>query len=235
MEKLEITTSHNIVVTVELANVFQRFVANFIDGIVILIYSGLITTIAKGSEAFIYIFVFPVLLTYHLLMEYFNDGQSIGKMLMKLKVVSLNGERPSLLDLVMRWMFRMVDIAGTVGMLAIIFISSTKKRQRIGDILADTAVVKVVNERFVSLDSILELSSKDYTITYPSVTIYKDADMLLVKDAITRYHLSPTQSNRQVVSELVTRIAKDFKIKIPQDQKIDFLRTVLNDYVVITR
>lgn len=196
----------------------------------------LISLITFNSERLAMILILPVSLCYHLLFEYFNEGQSLGKKVLKIKVVSLTGERPKLLDLVMRWMFRIVDVAFTFGLLAIIFISSTKRKQRVGDILADTAVVKMENDRFISLDSIHKLSDDNYKVTYPLVANYNDNDMLLVKEAIIRYQKKPTASNNRLIYNLCKKISNDFKIKEKSEtNRVDFLRTVLNDYVVLTR
>jgi len=236
MNMLDITTSHNIVVTVEPAEVSQRILATFIDIIIVSFYFMLVSLVTFNSERLAMILILPVFLCYHLIFEYFNEGQSLGKKALKIKVVSLTGERPKLLELVMRWMFRTVDVAITFGLLAIIFISSTKRKQRIGDILADTAVVKMENDRFISLDSILNLSDENYKVTYPMVTSYNDSDMLLVKEAIIRHQKKPTAANNRLIYSLCKKITKDFKIKEQSDAKrIDFLRTVINDYVVLTR
>jgi len=234
MEHLDITTSHNIVVTVELANVSQRILATIIDGFIVGFYCIIISAVTGGSDLSL-LLMLPILLCYHLIMEYFNNGQSLGKKLLKLRVVSLSGDRPQLLDLVMRWMFRTIDVTSSVGMLGIIFISSTKKKQRIGDILGNTTVVKQENDYFVSLKSIEVLSKEGYEVTYPQVVMYTDKDMLLVKDAMTRYKKKQTEENQSLVVAISQRILNDLKLKNQQGPRIDFLRTVLNDYIILTR
>ncbi len=235
MDKLEITTSHNIVVSVELANVAQRILATIIDGFILMIYASFAGLITLGSQVGQMLLVVPVLMCYHLIMEYFFDGQSLGKMLLKLRVISLRGDRPELLDLVMRWMFRLIDITASVGILAIIFATSSKKKQRLGDILANTAVVRIQNDSHVALESIKELSDDSYTISYPLVTMYNDKDMLLVKEAIGRYQKKPTANNSKLLSDLSSKIHRDFKLKGQVSNKLGFLRKVLNDYIMLTR
>lgn len=236
MDKIDLTTSHNIVVTVELANTTQRGLATCIDGFIMGIYAMVIGLVSSGTSTLFMLLGMPVFLCYHLIFEYFNNGQSIGKRMLKLKVVSLDGERPSLLDLIMRWMFRTIDITVSLGMLAAVFISSTKKKQRLGDILANTAVVRLENESFVSLSSIENMSDDNYVVKYPQVARYKDSDMLLVKQAIKRYQKRPTTENSKIISELYKRISKELKLSQSHHRdKIGFLRNLLNDYVVLTR
>ena len=232
-----IRDSHNIVVTVELANTTQRALATVIDGGVIVIYCLVAGLVSAGVGGFYYILIMPVLLCYHLLFEYLNEGQSLGKKAIKLKVISLTGERPSLLDLVMRWMFRVIDIAGSLGVLAAIFVSSSKKKQRIGDILANTAVIRIQNEdNYISLTSIKSISDVNYEVTYPQIVRYDDQDMLLIKQAISRITKKPTEENRLLINQLFDKVTSDLKVKLaPRSDKMLFLKKVLNDYVILTR
>ena len=156
---------------------------------------------------------------------------------MKLKVTSLSGGRPSLLDLTMRWMFRMVDIALSLGVLATIFVSSSKKKQRIGDILANTAVIRIQNEAsYISLGSIKSISDQAYEVTYPQITRYQDKDMLLIKQALNRYAKKSSVENKELVHQLYDRVTSELKIKpAPKSDKTGFLKKVLSDYVVLTR
>ncbi len=237
MSKLDLTTSHNIVVTVELANVTQRALATIIDLVVVGIYCAIVAIVSIGSSTISNLLMMPVILCYHLLFEYLNEGQSLGKKAIKLKVISLSGDRPALLDLVMRWMFRLIDITGSLGMLACIFVSSSKKKQRIGDILGNTAVVRIQNEdNYISLSSIKNISDKNYTVTYPQIVRYDDKDMLLVKQALTRHQKRATKENKQLILDLYGQITKELKIKLPPgEDKRKFLKTILNDYVILTR
>jgi len=235
MEKLDIRTSHNIVVTVELANTSQRILAYCIDGFVIMISLSIISLIFSSMPSLISIIILPIILFYHLLMEYFNEGRSLGKMALKLKVVSLDGERPELMDLVMRWMFRLIDVTGTAGLLAITSIASTKKSQRVGDILANTTAVRTSNDEFISLKSLHQIADKNYKVTYPEVVKYDDSDMLLVKEVLRRNERKPTEENINMLNEMYLKIKQDLKLKSIMQDRPAFLKTLINDYVVLTR
>ena len=89
MDNLDLTTSHNIVVTVELASTLQRMLATFLDGIIMFVYYIIIAMafFSNGAESIGLLFIVPVALCYHLIFEYFNDGQSPGKKIMKLRVI----------------------------------------------------------------------------------------------------------------------------------------------------
>lgn len=235
MDNLEITTSHNIVVSVELATVMDRILAALLDIMILGIYAALMSFITSSNQTLSYLLIIPVLSFYHLLMEYLNNGQSLGKKVMNLKVVALGGDRPTLMSLVMRWMFRLIDVSVTVGTLGAIFISSTKKKQRLGDLLADTTVIKLKNDQTMFLGSIKNIMPDDYQITYPQVVRYTDKDMLFVKDAIARYSKAKSEDNKKIIIDLVLKVSKDLNIRKPPTEKITFLNTLLNDYIILTR
>jgi len=235
MKSIEITTSHNIVVSVELANVVQRIIACLIDITIIIVYSAIMAFVSQGITILAYLLIMPGLCFYSLIFEIFNKGQSVGKMLLKLKVVALDGERPSVNDFIMRWLFRIIDIWLTLGAMGIIFVSSTGKNQRIGDILGNTSVVKLNNQNVVQLNRIKEIGEYKKDIKYPAIVRYNDKDMLLVKQALKRNQISPTSENRIIVSNLTKRIAEDLDLKEVPRNHTSFLRLILEEYIVLTR
>ncbi|RLE45407.1 MAG: RDD family protein [Candidatus Methanomethylicota archaeon] len=99
-----------------------------------------------GPEGFNILFItimIPLWLVYFVLQEGLW-GQTIGKRITKIKVVKTNGEKAGWLKVLIRNLFRFIDVIGpspyAVGMISIMV---TKNRQRIGDIIAGTKVVKV--------------------------------------------------------------------------------------------
>lgn len=234
MNSIDITTAHNIVVSVELAKVSQRILAAVIDIAVMGFYVTLVNAVFD-SEFAMYLFVLPVISFYHLAFEIFKKGQSPGKMVVKLRVVSLTGNDPSIMDLLMRWMFRTLDVTLSAGLLAISFIMSTPRRQRIGDLLANTVVVKTTNEDHIDLMTIKNIGNEERTIQYPQVTQYNDSDMLLVKQTLKRFRTNKSPANRELVIRLADKIAADQKVKINKGGRIQFLKDVLEEYIVQTR
>src|ERR1700743_890388 len=72
----------------------------------------------------------------------FMNGQSVGKRIMKIKVISLDGTRPRFSQYLLRWLFRIVDFTLTSWLGGLITIILTDNGQRIGDIVAVTVVVR---------------------------------------------------------------------------------------------
>jgi len=235
MESIEINTAHNIVVTHELAGVFQRIAACSIDLFLLGTYSAIMASIFSGFQALMYILVILVIFFYHLAFEIFNEGQSPGKQLVKLRVVSIQGMTPSLQDYFLRWIFRMVDITFSIGTLGILSIVSSSKNQRIGDLLARTTVISLRSRRPIDLASIQQLQKEQREIRYPGIVRYSDTDMLLVKKTLQRFQKHPNPENTQMVQDLKNAICRDLSVELPGLKATEFLRQVLSDYIILTR
>jgi hypothetical protein len=169
------------------------------------------------------------------LSEIFFNGVSSGKHALGLRVVKINNEPVSIYDYFMRWAFRIIDIVTSVGLLAAITISSSPKNQRIGDYLADTTVVKIPKSDRFSLHKITELDSlKNYEPQYPEVTAFAEEDMLIIKEVIDRLGYTHGELRDNILNLTIKQVEKALGI-IPKSRDIDFLKTLIKDYVALTR
>ncbi len=239
MRKINITTTQNVTIEYELASVSERAASTAID--IVIIYLGSlilygIFSIFTDSSSLNYLFIStPIAFFYHLLLETFNHGQTLGKSIIKIRVVKINGERPGFFDFLMRTVFRFIDITVTLGTLALITISSTQKGQRLGDFLADTSVVKLINVNRFSLNRILSMEKlKNYTPVYPDVVKFKEEEMLLIKETLDRTMKYENDSHLEARDNLVSKIEEQLGIVAPPDKDL-FLKTLIKDFVSITR
>ena len=154
---------------------------------------------------------------------------------MGIKVVTLHGRTAKSQAYFLRWIFRMLEITGSLGIIAALYISSTEKNQRIGDLLAGTTVINLKNKQLYSLKALVGMGDREREITYPKVTMYNDTDMMLVKDALRRYKSDPNKQNLKFVSTLTERISNDLDIKVEDRKFGQFLETILYDYITLTR
>jgi uncharacterized RDD family membrane protein YckC len=241
VKSVEIITAHNIRIDYELASVSDRIIAFIIDiailiGWFIVLFIVTMNITEEAKELVINILFVPVIFVYHLTSETFFGGQSIGKKSMGLKVVKLNGQNPSLGDCLLRWVLRIVDILGTSGTLAAILVSSTDKGQRLGDMASNTVVIRLNPPNRYTIADILTIQNKtDYKPTYLGVTVFTDEDMLLIKNSIERAKLYPNNFNNQLIEHLTERVKQKLKINNEDKDKMKFLRTILQDYIVLTR
>ena len=150
MSTVRIKTNQNIDIDFEIAGIAERIWARLIDlGIFILLFFFLvaINSMANpfGGGGFDYIFITYIIIafSYPLIMELFFNGQSFGKMALKIKVISLDGSQPSLGQYLIRWIARLVDFTISTGAIGLVTTALTDNNQRVGDLLAKTTVIKV--------------------------------------------------------------------------------------------
>lgn len=79
---------------------------------------------------------------YYAYYEYYNNGQTPGKQYCGIRTVTTNGQSISFFSAVLRNMLRFADFLPFSFLTAVISMLITNKHQRIGDIFADTIVIK---------------------------------------------------------------------------------------------
>jgi uncharacterized RDD family membrane protein YckC len=250
MKTISFTTSQFVTIDYELASPVYRAVAAFLDVVFLLIYlligSYFIRTNLlnldfdslqnRWSVLSIFLLRLPWLL-YSPIIEYLTNGRSLGKLIMGIRVVKSNGETAGLREYFTRWIFRIIDIwVGGFGFLALLVSGTTEKRQRIGDIMADTVVIKVKDTQLYNLKDVLSIKNSDNHVpTYPNVIRFSDEDMLLIKNTILRVQRYPNQANKDFAIELADETARLIGLQETPAKRMEFLKTVLQDYVVLTR
>ena len=140
------------------------------------------------------------------------------------------------MDYLIRWTFRMVDIYLSLGSVATLLISSTDKSQRLGDMLANTTVVRIRPRYAVQLKNILSMQNAGtYTPRYPEVKQMTEKDMLFVKSTLDRLKNYPNAAHREAADELAKVLSEHLGITSVYDRSDVFLKTLINDYIVLTR
>ena len=174
---------------------------------------------------------------YNIFMEILNSGQTLGKMALNTRVVRLDGKDPEWSDVVLRSILQLVDSLFCFGIIGILLIKTTPKFQRLGDMAANTTVIKIQQGgwRF-RLEDILNISTlKNYQPTYPQVRFLSERDMIFVKNVISQYHRFPNQAHEAVVEDLVSHLMPLLDIQQRPLDRLEFLKTLLKDYIVLTR
>ncbi len=236
MSVLEFENTQGIMLRYSTASLLHRSAAYFID-LMILGFTLLILQLAFEAvpEAIrIGLILAPVFFFYSLLMELFNNGRSLGKMVLGLKVVRIDGRPPTGYDFLMRWMFRWVDIYMSVGLFGAMLVSATPRAQRIGDLLADTTVIHTKNLR-VPLKRIINLSIlSKYKPQYAQANQLTEKQVLLAKETLQRFVRHKNAAHTEALNLVADRIAAFFEIKRPKNAH-QFVQTVIKDYISLTR
>lgn len=247
MHTIEISTTQNVTIEYELAGLRERFFGLLIDSIIMVflwIALRIVTAFVFQMESrFIEMVVslFPIwfLLLYSMACEAVLNGQTIGKRAQNTKVVRIDGKQIALSDLLLRAVLLIADYFFSLGILGALLISTTDKRQRLGDMAAGTTVIKMGTDRRFRLNDILNINTlENYTPQYPQVKQLSEEDMLFIKNIIIRFQKYQNGSHAEAIDELFAHLKKVLDIKMNltyTNEKIEFFRTLIKDYIVLTR
>lgn len=242
MRTIDITTTQKVTIQYELAGLRDRGLAYILDffivgtGILILslLYYGAFGY--ENDNLFTYLLVWPIVIFYTVTMEYVNNGQTLGKSIMGIKVIKLDGKAPSFSDYMTRWAFRPIDIYLSFGSIASLLVSSSDKAQRLGDLTANTTLIKVRFHLRFRLEDIENISTlSQYEPLYPQVRQLNEEDMLLIKSVISRVQKHNNKAHLSVLDQLVNDLRLTLDITDQPKNQVEFLKSLIKDYIVLTR
>lgn len=239
MDAIKITTTQNVDLEYEAAGLGYRLLATLLDIIFMCVYicllllclgmAGYLNQNLFSGEHFVLFTLLSIaslpILLYHFLSETFMNGQSLGKRIMGIKVVKLDGSQAGVGSYLLRSVFRIIDIHVMNGVVALICIPVSDKSQRLGDMAAGTTVIKK-NSNVSLRDTILYRQITDYTIVFQQVSLLSDKDIAIIKEILEH-------SVRHGKPENLKALADKVKIKMGVSvnwKDADFLNTVLLDY-----
>ena len=229
MDTINIDTSQYIDIELPIASIGERIVATIIDMLFILCYIMILSFISGDlhSKTIMFIGSFPVVI-YSILSELAMNGQSWGKKIMKIKVVKMDGTPTSFSSYFLRWITRIIEIYGMFGSLALITIILNCKGQRLGDIAANTTVIRL---RDKSLNKTFYTQIPDnYTVVYPEVSL------LSVNDIYTIQEVLELLRSKHITEQILSLARKahgaiEQKIDVKASQKTEeFFQTILVDF-----
>lgn len=232
METYNLNTSQNVSLEFRIASVADRMLAYALDiliiGITALIISLIISQTGFGFSPWMLIMLLPVLF-YHFLFEMFFNGQSLGKMIMGIRVVKVDGSQLTIGSCFIRWIFRLIDITLMGGAVAVLVIIINGKGQRLGDLAASTTVLKTNRQGELERTIWTEIE-ENYQIRFPQVEFLSEKDIQVVKDVLLAAYKNGYSSTS---SDLVkkTRAAINDKTGISSElNDRSFLVTILKDF-----
>lgn len=268
MKTIQINTTQNVHINFELANVGQRLLAFIIDNVIkfgylmLIVYAfdfKLVNDTYSGdywSIKAIDVLLFLPITFYSLYTEILLNGQTIGKKIMSIRVMNIDGFKPTTIDYLIRWFLRIVDF--NFFMLVFVFMSSvnsinyigfiylsllvgkmigffsiiiTKNNQRVGDMSANTIVVSLKDTTKFS-HTIIENLADDYKPKYASVIKLSDNDVRIIKES---FKVARSAKNYATLIKLRTKIEEVTGVKSQEKSDIEFIDRVLKDYNYYTR
>jgi len=261
MAVIRVPTSFNIDLEFEMAEFHRRMFAWLIDILLQILYIVIALQILRStlsaSDFFdnstnlkLILLLLPLpIFFYHPICEIFLKGQSFGKMVLGIRVVSEDGGRPSISQFIIRALIRAGDwaivsimflnvaiffnkelriflLASFLLLIAdIILVAASKKSQRLGDILAHTILVNTRTKGRMEESVFIEVAD-NYIPVFPQIMNLSDGDMNAVKNILDTARKKNDFNLAAIASE---KIKNHLKIETSMSP-FDFLETVMKDY-----
>lgn len=193
----------------------------------------------------------PVLL-YHAVLEITMNGQSIGKRIMGIRVVNEIGGRPGISQFLIRWLLRVSDVWIVVIILVlasnedfsrnpetlfiilaalaflitdIVLVVSSKKGQRIGDILAKTILISIRTKGNIE-ETVFQEVADSYVPSFPQIMQLSDKDINAIKSIL---EISRKKVDLNMAEAASHKIKAHLRIESSLSA-FEFLEVLLKDY-----
>lgn len=234
MQIIRVRTTQNVFIEYPVGSVGDRILAYLFDRLILIVYAiAIAATLMKLEIDQPYVWLTLLggpWLFYSLLFEIFMDGQTPGKKILKIKVVRLDGTPATIGDFLLRWIFAFVDIFLLSGAIAVVMVAMGGKGQRLGDVVAGTSVVKLLEHQQVSSQKVFVEAEEQYTPIFSQVVNLSDRDIELIQRAL---EANRDQGNIQPVMVISDKIKSLLKIETDMPP-VKFLYTIIKDYQTIT-
>lgn len=237
----DIKTGNFVCIEQTPASIGDRIFGRIIDIILLVVYNysaaTFVSKLPLDSDDMLRLLLILALLFlpaigYTFLAELLFNGQTIGKYVMKTRVVMADGSSPTVGALFLRYVCEMVDL--WMGFVGIIFIMCTKRHQRLGDLAAGTMVVKTEDTEHMRI-SIHEFdyARRGYTPTYANATRLTPRQADILRRAVA----DDSKTDERRIDALAEKVAHLLSLD-DESWRYDgrtFLQTVLNDYMYLTQ
>jgi len=233
---IHITTTQNIDVEYDLASLGERMAGYIIDLLIVIAYFIVITLVTNLSSAFFhrnewgYFLVYLPILFYDLACETLLNGQSVGKKIMKIKVISIDGSQPSLGQYLIRWVFRLVDFTFSNDLCALICVAVSENKQRLGDMVAGTTLIKTQPRIAFQQTIYTPIADANYLVSFPNVTSLSDKDIQLIRDLTHQIYRT---GNIYLAYHAAEKVKELLGIDTSMEPS-QFLQVILSDYNYLT-
>jgi uncharacterized RDD family membrane protein YckC len=174
-QEISIRIPEGVVFSLPLAGPVGRFLAWLLDACCILaaakiikVLVGLLGVISMDlSQAFSIFFYFVFTICYAMILEWFWNGQTVGKRIFDLRVIDMRGLPLQPSQVVIRNLLRAVDSLPLCYLLGGVVSLASRYGQRLGDLAANTIVIKSAKVKPPRLDQLFEENRYNSLRDYP--------------------------------------------------------------------
>jgi uncharacterized RDD family membrane protein YckC len=244
---ITIRTPEGISFRLTLAGIVPRFLAWLVDAAAVAFTAGLVRAVAgifqlldaSVGSAIGIVAYFVISIGYGMYFEWAWNGQTPGKRLFKLRVMDMHGLRLQLSQVVIRNLLRSVDMLPGFYFLGGSVSVFTRNCQRLGDIAANTIVIRIPRSTAVEVE---DLVGKKYNSLreYPHLearlrqTVTPE-EAALVLDSLRRARILDTEAKIKVFDDLAAYLQSIVEFPPEATQMIGSEQYVRNVVDVIYR
>jgi uncharacterized RDD family membrane protein YckC len=212
-DRIQIATPEGVDLELTLAGLGSRFVAEVLDVIVQIVLAVVIAlglgTLGGYGEAVVFLAIFAILFLYHPFFELAAGGRTPGKRWTGLRVVMGGGEPVGLRASAIRNVIRLLDFLPVSYVIGSISILISSRNQRLGDLAADTIVVRERRGAATRRDepAWLEVPKAEPAVSHAwDVSGISAGELAAVRSFLQRRHELTLDARNHLAGELVRRL-----------------------------
>lgn len=242
MSDLSIYSSEKVYYKYEIVGLGSRFVGFLLDYLIIMaVYAVLaffafltVPKIGLSENVMIYVYVGILVFAFFLTLIYFIffettwNGQTPGKKAAGIRVIRSTGEAVTVGSILVRNILRFVDFlpaSYTVGILTILF---SKNRQRVGDMVAGTVVVKEQHLEVPETFTAVEIDPMLAGLLRLRMPLLLEEDFNIVRNYFTRQATLTPGSSAKLADNISQKLAVKMGIDVQEiGEPTSFLKAVL--------
>jgi uncharacterized RDD family membrane protein YckC len=238
-KEVTVITPEQVQLQFQTAGIGSRAVAHLLDSLILLIVNVLlfvfvilVSRLYAGSwlpDLADYLLAITIVLWiilnlgYFVCSETFMGGQTLGKRRLGMRVIQNNGQSATLLSIIIRNLFRLLDMLPAFYFVGVLSMFLSSKDKRVGDMVAGTMVV--IEARFERVKRRKQLEKAIARKNYPEIALHIEEaprqgitakDWQLLQAWVERV---PTMPDAKL-AELGAPIAHYFAMKLDQDSAI---------------
>jgi uncharacterized RDD family membrane protein YckC len=238
-KEVTVITPEQVQLQFQTAGIGSRAVAHLLDSLILLIVNVLlfvfvilVSRLYAGSwlpDLADYLLAITIVLWiilnlgYFVCSEAFMGGQTLGKRRLGMRVIQNNGQSATLLSIIIRNLFRLLDMLPAFYFVGILSMFLSSKDKRVGDMVAGTMVV--IEARFERVKWRKQLDKAIARKNYPEIALHIEEalrqgitakDWQLLQAWVERVPTMPDVK----LAELGAPIAHYFAMKLDQDSAI---------------
>lgn len=234
MQTISVRTTQNVFIQYPLASVGDRILGYLIDQLIFVVYFFIVIAISVSIDlkqiwVLVAVLSIPYIL-YRLLFEIFMNGQTPGKRAMQIKVVRINGTPATVGDYVLRWIFGLIELNIASGLIAMLSVIIGGKGQRLGDLVAGTTVIKLIEQRQATAQEVFVSPENNYEVSFPQAVQLNPSDIELIQRSL---EINRDLGNQKPMLAITEKVKTQLGVKTDMPP-IKFLYVLIKDYNHLT-